>query len=228
MATSGTSAFNLDITEIVEEASDRAGVEMRSGYDLASARRSINLMMLDWQNRGINLWTVEEGTQALTSGTASYNLPSGTIDLVDSVLRSGTGTSQSDYPIRRISFSQYASQTNKNTQGRPLQMMVSRTTSPSVTLWPVPDTSDYTFVYWRLRRVEDTGTNGANTMDMPERFLPALISGLAYHLAVKAKSPESNARAPALKGLYEEDYMMAADEDRDRAAVFLRPHVSAL
>lgn len=226
MASSGTTTFDLDVGEVIEEAYERAGMELRTGYHLQTARRSINLMMLEWQNRGINLWTVEEGSQALTAGTAEYSLPAGTIDLIEHVIRTGTGSTQADYNLNRVSVSQYANQTNKNVQGRPLQVLVEKTTSPQVTLWPVPDSSDYTMVFWRLRRVQDTGDNAANTMDMPQRFLPPLVSGLAYHLAMKASSGHpARQEAPLLKSVYDEDWRMAEEEDRERASVFLRPYI---
>ena len=179
MATSGTTSFNMDFTEIAEEAWERAGREMRSGYDLRTARRSMNLMTIEWQNRGINLWTIDEGTVSLTEGTATYDLPADTIDLLEQVVRTGAGTTQQDLTITRISVSTYATIPNKTDTGRPIQVFIERLRdNPRITVWPVPSSDDYTFVYWRLRRIEDAGS-GAQTADMNFRFLPCLVAGLA-------------------------------------------------
>lgn len=223
MATSGTSAFDLDLTELVEEAFERAGSEMRSGYDLKTARRSLNLLFADWANRGINLWTVEQGSQVLTPGTATYNLPSDTVDLLEHVVRTGAGVAatQADLNITRISVSTYATIPNKLVQARPIQVYINRQNTPTFTVWPVPDNSQtYTFVYWRLRRVQDAG-NGINTMDVPFRFVPAMVAGLAYHLALKV--PGGDVRLPILKAQYDEAWQLAADEDREKASVRFVP-----
>ena len=222
MATSGTTAFNLDILDIIEEAYERAGVEMRSGYDLRSARRSIQILMLEWANRGINLWTVKEANIAMVSGTATYTLATDIIDVLEGTMRKGTGSSQTDYSLTRMSVSSYAQRTNKNTESRPTEMYVDRQLSPTVTFWPVPDSADWSFNYWYLRRIEDAGDN-TNTYDVPDRFVPALIAGLAFRLA--EKKPELMMRAQALKPLYEEQFSYAADEDRSKANTFLVPHV---
>jgi hypothetical protein len=225
MTTSGTTNFNPQLTEIIQEAYDRAGIVMRSGYEYRSARRSIDIMMQEWANRGINLWTVEEGTQVLTSGTATYNLPSDTVDLIDHVIRTGSGTSQSDLTINRMSVSNYSTIPNKTATGRPIRIYVDRQITPSFTVWPVPDASQtYTLVYWRLRRIEDAGQPGTNTMDMPFRFMPALIAGLAYNLALK--NPGSEARIPMLEAAYEKQWQLASDEDRSRASVRFIPFVA--
>ena len=181
MATSGTTAFDMDFTEIAEEAWERAGREMRSGYDLRTARRSMNLMTIEWQNRGLNLWTIDQQTQALTAGTSQYTLMTDTIDLLDHVIRTNAGNSatQSDLTISRIGVSTYASIPNKLSQGRPIQIWIERLRdAPRVNLWPVPDNNTYTLVYWRMRRIEDAG-NGVETADMNFRFLPCLVAGLA-------------------------------------------------
>ena len=158
MATSGTTAFNMDFTEIAEEAWERAGREMRSGYDLRTARRSMNLMTIEWQNRGINLWTIDEGTVSLVSGTSQYTLPADTVDLLEQVIRTGSGSTQQDLTINRISVSTYASIPNKTTTGRPIQFWIERLVdAPKINVWPVPDSNDYTFKYWRMRRIEDAG-----------------------------------------------------------------------
>lgn len=214
MATSGTTSFNMDFTEIAEEAWERAGREMRSGYDLRTARRSMNLMTIEWQNRGINLWTIDEGTVSLTQGTATYNLPADTIDLLEQVVRTGAGTTQQDLTITRISVSTYATIPNKTDTGRPIQVFIERLRdNPRITVWPVPSSDEYTFVYWRLRRIEDAGS-GAQTADMNFRFLPCLVAGLAYHIAMKV--PELAPRVDMLKAEYEAQFVLAAGEDREK------------
>jgi len=224
MATSGTATFNMDLTELVEEAFERAGNEMRTGYDLRTARRSLNLMFTDWANRGINLWTVEQGSQALTAGTGTYTLPADTVDLLDHVIRTNSGSqaSQSDLSLSRISVATYASIPNKLTQGRPVQIYIDRQQSaPSINVWPVPDSAQtYTLVYWRLRRIQDAG-NGVNTMDVPFRFLNCLTAGLAYYLAMKL--PGGLERIGLLKQQYDEAWELAATEDREKATFQLVP-----
>lgn len=227
MTTSGTTNFNPQLTEIIQEAYDRAGIVMRSGYEYRSARRSIDLMMQEWANRGINMWTVDEGSQVLTAGVHTYPLPSDTVDLIDHVIRTGDGSAanQSDLTINRMSVSNYSSIPNKLTSGRPIRLYVDRQINPTFTVWPVPDSSQtYTLVYWRLRRIQDAGQPGTNTMDMPFRFVPALVAGLAYQLAMK--NPGSESRVPFLKTVYEEQWQLAADEDRSRASVRFMPFVS--
>ena len=225
MATSGTTTFNPDFTEIAEEAWERAGREMRSGYDLRTARRSMNLLTIEWQNRGINMWTIEEGSVALTSGTATYNLPADTIDLLEQVVRTGAGnvSTQSDLNMSRISVSNYSSIPNKLSQGRPIQVYIDRgRDNPTVTVWPVPDNDNYTLVYWRMRRIEDAGA-GAETADMNFRFLPCLVSGLAYYIA--QKDQELMPRIPMLQAEYERQFDLAAGEDREKASVKFVPRM---
>ena len=230
MATSGTTAFNPDFTEIAEEAFERAGREMRSGYDLRTARRSMNLMTIEWQNRGINMWTIDEGTINLVADTSEYNLPADTIDLMEQVIRTGSGSvsTQADLTISRISFPTYASIPNKLTTGRPVQVWVQRLRdNPTITVWPVPDkgteaSPEYIFKYWRMRRIEDAGS-GIQTPDMSFRFLPALMAGLAYHIAMKI--PASEARLPMLKAVYNEEFDLAAAEDREKATIRLVPRI---
>jgi hypothetical protein len=300
MTTTGSTLFNMDFTEIAEEAWERAGREMRSGYDLRTARRSMNLMTIEWQNRGINMWTMEQGVINLTPGLATYALPTDTIDLLEQVIRTGQNTSstQADLTITRISVSTYATIPNKLQQARPIQVWVQRlsgevnptsavlasaisstattitlnsvvdlagsgfirldaediyytyvtgntlggvfrgqnnTTAashtsatavfvpqlPAVTVWPTPDNSTpYQFVYWRLRRVQDAGA-GVETADMNFRFLPCLVAGLAYHIAIKV--PEMMPRVQMLKQMYDETFEIAAGEDREKAAVRFVP-----
>jgi hypothetical protein len=300
MTTTGSTLFNMDFTEIAEEAWERAGREMRSGYDLRTARRSMNLMTVEWQNKGINMWTMEQGIINLTPGLATYALPTDTIDLLEHVIRTGSNTAstQADLTISRISVSTYATIPNKLSQARPIQVWIQRlsgetnpttavldgaitstattitlntvvglagsgfirlgtediyytyvtgntlggvyrgqnnTTAaaqadgtavfvpqlPAVTLWPTPDnTTPYQFVYYRLRRVQDAGA-GVETADMNFRFLPCLVAGLAYHIAIKV--PELMPRIQMLKQIYDETFEIAAGEDREKAPLRLVP-----
>ena len=224
MATSGVTTFNLDLSEIVEEAFERCGAELRTGYDLKTARRSMNLMFADWANRGINLWTVEQGSINLVQGTATYDLPDSTVDLLEHVIRTGAGnvSTQADLTITRISVSTYSSIPNKLTQARPIQIYINRQApTPNVTVWPTPDGSQtYQLVYWRLRRIQDAG-DGSNTMDVPFRFIPAMVSGLAYYLAIKL--PNAMNRLEILKAQYDTDWDFASTEDREKAAVRFVP-----
>ena len=223
MATSGTAAFNLDLSEIVEEAFERCGSELRTGYDLRTARRSLNLMFADWANRGLNMWTFEQGTINLVPGTATYNLPVDTVDLLEHVIRTGAGneSTQADLTITRISVSTYATIPNKLQQARPIQIWVERLDQPRVTLWPVPDNvQPYQLVYWRLRRIQDAG-DGVNTMDMPFRFIPCMVAGLAYYLSMKV--PGAADRMSVLKAQYDEAWDLASTEDREKAPDRLVP-----
>ena len=310
MSTTGTTSFDLDFTELAEEAWERAGREMRSGYDLRTARRSMNLMTIEWQNRGINMWTIQQQSFTLVQGLNTYPIPTDTIDLMDHVIRTNQGqtSNQADLNITRISMPTYATIPNKLIQARPIQVMVQRNSGetnplfvngtavtlatsigttdttitlsstvgmaaqgyiqlgstsgeivyytyisgnslmncfraqnnttatsytagsgtpifipqiPAVTVWPTPDGSTtYTFVYWRMRRVQDTGS-GIQTGDMNFRFLPAAAAGLAYHIATKI--PEGMSRLEMLKGQYDEQFNLAAGEDREKAAVRFVP-----
>lgn len=211
-----------DISELFEEAFERAGLEMRSGYDLKTARRSLNMLTLEWQNRGLNLFTIESGTQALTAGTAEYTMPTDTIDLIEHQLRTGSGTSQIDTALERISVATYAQQTNKNLQGRPTQIYVHRGASDvTVTVWPVPSSSDYTLAYYRLKGVDGLSSGIAGSAAVPPRFIPALVAGLAFHIAMK--KPDALPRAPALQAEYERQFALAASEDEERASWHLTP-----
>ena len=312
MTTSGIANFNLDLNEIVEEAFERAGSELRTGYDLRTARRSLNLLFADWANRGVNMWTFEQDTIPLVTGQPTYALPDDTVDLLEHVIRTNAGSSsnQSDLTITRISVSTYATIPNKLTQGRPIQVYIQRltgqeslmaitiaaaspatginsttTTIPvssvngipnagfirigtelifyneytpasggnpatlnnccrgqggttaashsngdaiyltqknSITVWPTPNPgTDYQFVYWRLRRVQDATNSGVKNFDVPFRFLPCLAAGLAYYLALKL--PNGTERLPILKAQYDEAWTIAAEEDREKAAVRFVP-----
>jgi hypothetical protein len=301
MATNGGTSFNLDLNELIEEAFERAGLEMRTGYDLRTARRSLNLMTIEWANRGINLWTIEQGQIVLATGQASYPFPVDTIDLLDQVVRQNNGTTnQIDINISRISESTYSTLPNKLAQGRPIQVWINRqsgqtnpttalldgdigstdttitltsvsniasngfisigtetiyyanvtgnqlincargqngTTAashisgaaitnvnlPSINVWPTPASpgNQYTFVYWRLRRIQDAGT-GATEQDIPFRFLPCMVAGLAFYIAQK-KPEVDGQRVMALKAAYEEQFQLAADEDREKASIRFVP-----
>ena len=225
MATSGTWAFTLDLPEIIEQAYERIGAESRSGWDYRTARKSLDLLMLEWQNRGTNLWTVKNDSLALTAGQASYALDPERIDIIEAAIRTDEGsvTNQTDINMKRVSISTHAKQTNKLSQGRPTQYYVQRTpTEVNVILWPVPDTGDYVFNYWYMERIEDTGRDGTNTMDVPARFLPALVAGLAYQLALK--DAKAFPLLPVLKEEYMNQWDLAADAAREKAAVKLVPN----
>lgn len=303
MTTTGTTAFNMEFTELAEEAWERAGREMRTGYDLRTARRSLNLMTIEWANRGINMWTIETGTIILTPGLATYALPTDTIDLLDHVIRTqaNNASTQADLSITRISVSTYATIPNKLVQGRPIQVWIQRlsgetnptaavldgainstdttivlstvdglagsgfirlgtediyytyisgttlggvfrgqnnTTAasqadgtavfvpqlPAITVWPTPDNSQqYQFVYYRMRRIQDAGA-GVQTSDMNFRFLPCVVAGLAYYIAMKV--PELQGRLDMLKRVYDEQYALAAQEDREKATLRLVPRIA--
>lgn len=310
MTTSGTANFTLDLAEIIEEAGERCAYEIRSGYDLKTARRSLNILLAEWANLGVNLWTVDQGAIPLTAGLSTYALPADTVDIVDHVIRTGANvaSTQADLTITRVSFPTYSSIPNKLATGRPIQIVVQRQDShtyptgitlaadatatdtsltltsttglpatgfvlidseyifygyvdgvtlggcfrgqngstaaahlavvvapatpaavfgvqvPSVTVWPTPDAAQtYQLVYWRMRRIQDAG-NGTNTIDVPFRFVPPLIAGLAYHLAMKV--PGGLDRLAILKQQYEDAWMLASSEDRDRASVRFVPKVA--
>lgn len=235
MTTTGTTAFSPQLVEIVEEAFDRVGTELRSGYDFRTARRSLNLLLMEWANRGINMWTIEEGTISLVSGTGTYNVPIDTVDLIEAIIRTNSGSTslQSDLTISRISVSTYASIPAKLNTGRPIQYYFRRLSGatvpvtgviyPTVTVWPVPDGSTtYTFVYWRMRRLQDAG-DGANTQDVPFRFVPALVAGLAYYLAMKL--PEGQPKIQMLQAEYESQWEKASTEDRETASSRFVPRI---
>lgn len=230
MTTSGTQSFNLDLNNIIEEAFERAGAEVRTGYDFRTARRSLNLLTIEWANRGINLWTIEQGQIPMVQGQIVYDLPVDTIDLIDMVIRTGTSQGQTDININRISVDTYSTIPNKNAQGRPIQVWINRQSGateptginyPQINVWPAPDQSNfYTFVYWRLKRIQDAGT-GTTTQDIPFRLLPCLVAGLAYNLA--GKIPEGQMRLDRLKAEYEEQWNLASTEDREKASLRLAP-----
>jgi hypothetical protein len=212
-----------DLPEIFEEAFERAGLQMTTGYDLKTARRSLNLLTLEWQNRGLNLWTIDDGTISLTAGTATYPMPADTIDLIEHQIRTGTGTNQVDTNVERISVSTYAKQSVKNTEGRPTQIYIDRqATSVSFTLWPVPDSGTYTLSYHRLRGISGISSGIGSVADVPPRFVPCLVSGLAYYIAMK--KPEVAARVTPLKQEYEFQFELAAGEDTDSSSMKFVPY----
>ena len=241
MTTSGTVAFNPDLNELIEEAFERCGLEVRTGYEHRTAKRSLNLMLTEWANRGINLWTIEQGQIALTTGTITYALPVDTVDLIEQIIRTQSGIPQTDINISRISVDTYATIPNKNAQGRPIQVWINRQTGqtypaggrpnganpstgvlpPSINVWPTPDQDNYyTFVYWRLRRMQDAGS-GSNVQDIPFRLINCMVSGLAYYLSMKI--PDAASRTPKLKQIYDEQLMLALDEDREKAPLRIAP-----
>ena len=219
MTTSGSRDSVLDVAEIIEEAYERCGLEVRTGYDARTARRSLNLMFADWANRGLNLWTVQQATQALTAGTATYTFTSDYADLLEVVVR----RSSTDFELSKMSRSEYLTVPNKSTQGRPSQYYYNRQISPQITLWPTPENSTDTLVYYYVQRIQDVDAL-VNTTDAPFRFLPCMVAGLAYYTALK-KAPE---RVQLLKVVYEEEFQRAADEDEDRVPLKLQPSIQYL
>jgi len=219
MATSGSRDFNLDVGEVIEEAYERCGLEVRTGYDARTARRSLNLMFADWANRGLNLWTVKQGTITLTQGQAQETLLDDVVDLLDVVVRRD-GT---DFEVERISRGEYATLPNKTTQGRTSQYWLNRQIDPVINLWAVPENSTDQLIYYYVRRIEDADSL-VDTTDMPFRFFPCMVAGLAYYMAMK-RAPE---RVQMLKSVYEEEFQRAADEDQGRTPLKLQPSLSYL
>ena len=213
-----------DLPDLFEEAYQRAGLELRTGNDLRNVRRSFNILTMEWQNRGLNLWTIEAGTQAITAGTSVYTLPADTVDLVEHQIRTGTGVNQIDTNLTRVSVSTYAQQSAKNTTGKPTQIFIQRlSASTTVTLWPVPDAS-YTISYYRIAGINGiaSGIDGDTTSFIPPRFVPCLVSGLAYYLAMKR--PEVANRVTPLKQEYEFQFELAAGEDTESASARFVPY----
>ena len=238
--TTATYAFNPDLNEIFEEAFERCGKELRSGYDFKTARRSLNFLLGEWANRGINLWTIEQGSVNLIQGQTTYDLPNNTVDLLEHVIRtsSGQGPNQTDLTITRISVSTYATIPNKLSQGRPIQVWINRQSgqttdllgatsqNPQINVWPVPDQGTslnpyYVFYYWRLKRIADAG-EGVNAVNIPFRFQNCMVAGLSYMLSMKLQGVDPN-RILALKAQYDEAWDLAASEDREKAADRLVP-----
>lgn len=219
MTTSGSRDFNLDVAEVIEEAYERCGLEVRTGYDAKTARRSLNLMFADWANRGLNLWTVKQGVLTLTAGQAQETLTADVVDLLEVVLRRD-GT---DYQLDRISRGEYMTLPDKTTQGRPSQFYFDRQIAPVLNIWSVPENSTDQLVYYYVQRIQDADTL-TNTADMPFRFYPCMVAGLAYYMAMK-RAPD---RIQMLKSVYEEEFQRAADEDESRTPLKLQPSISYL
>jgi hypothetical protein len=214
MATSGSANFELDVSDYIEEAFERCGLEMRTGYDLKTAKRSLNLLFADWANRGLNQWTIAQRTQTLTASDGNYDLGSDVIDVLSMVVR----RSSTDFAMSRISRDEYLSIPNKSTTGRPTQFFIDRQITPEIKIWPLPENSTDVLHFDCLTRIEDADTF-TNTVEVPFRFYPCLAAGLAYYLAIK-KAPD---RIQLLKAIYDEEFDRAQAEDRDRASFNVAP-----
>ena len=227
MATSDSKNFEPDVGEFIEEAFERCGIELRTGYDLKTATRSLNLMLAEWANRGLNQWTVAQKTVAMVKDTATYNIDStnatAPIDVLDAFMRETVNSENTDLPMTRISRSQYSSLPNKSTTAKPNQFTIDKQLSPTISVYPAPDkSSTYTLVMNVLTRMDDADV-GANTMQMPYRFYPCLAAGLAYYISLK-KAPE---RTGMLKQIYEEEFSRAMDMDEERASFRIAPDLSS-
>jgi len=218
MAVSGSTDFEPDITEFIEEAYERCGLELRTGYDLRTAIRSANLMLAEWANRGLNQWTIVTGAQTVTEGTASYQLGTDVIDVLDVVVRRTVGSTTTDTRLERVSRSEYFNIPNKDTKARPSQFVLDKQNNPTLYVYPAPENSTDIIRFNKLTRLDDAD-NARNTMDIPFRFYPCFAAGLAYYISIK-KSPQ---RSPELKAIYEEEFRRAADQDEDRASFKVRP-----
>jgi hypothetical protein len=219
MAVSGSTNFELDVSDYIEEAFERCGLEVRTGYDLKTAKRSLNLMLAEWSNRGLNQWTITQRTQTVTEDDTQYSLGTDVIDILSAVVR----RSSVDYSLERVSRDQYLSIPNKTSTGRPSQFFLDRQTTPNLKIWPAPENSTDVIYYNALTRMDDADTL-INTMDIPFRFYPCLAAGLAYYIAIK-KAPD---RIQLLKAVYEEEFDRAMQEDRDRASFNVVPRYDYL
>ena len=220
MATSNSTDFEPNVAEFVEEAFERCGLELRTGYDLKTARRSINLMLAEWANRGLNQWTIEQATQTVTEGTTDYSLNSNVIDILDVVLRRTINQTQTDISMNRISRSEFINIPNKTTKARPSQFFLDKLSTPTLKIWPAPENSTDILLFNKLVRMDDAD-KPTNTMDMPFRFYPCFAAGLAYYISLK-RAPE---RTSQLKSLYEEEFDRAMSQDEDRASYRVRPDI---
>ena len=220
MATSSSTNFEPDVTEFVEEAFERCGLELRTGYDLKTAKRSINLMLAEWANRGLNQWTIEQATQTVTKGTNQYTLDSNVIDILDCSLRRDTDGTNLDLQMTKISRSEFLNIPTKSTQARPNQFFLDKQVSPVLNIWPTPENSTDVLVFNKLVRMDDADT-ATNTMDMPFRFYPCFAAGLAYYIAIK-KAPE---RVGMLKKMYEDEFERAMSQDEDTASFRISPYL---
>ena len=221
MTTSSSTDFEPNVAEFVEEAFERCGLELRTGYDLKTAKRSINIMLAEWANRGLNQWTIEQTTQTVTEGTTNYSLNSNVIDILDMVIRRTVNTTQTDISLSRLSRSQYINIPNKTTKARPSQFFFDKLTTPVIKIWPAPENSTDILVFNKIVRMDDAD-KATNTMDMPFRFYPCFAAGLAYYISMK-RSPE---RSAMLKQAYEEEFERAMSQDEDRASFRIRPYLS--
>tara|TARA_R100000900_G_scaffold12962_2_gene11136 strand:- start:1837 stop:2508 length:672 start_codon:yes stop_codon:yes gene_type:complete len=219
MATSNSTNFEPNVAEFIEEAFERCGLELRTGYDLKTAQRSINLMLAEWANRGLNQWTISEATQTVTEGTREYTLNSNVIDILDVVLRRTEGGTTTDTQMSRVSRSEYTNIPTKSTKARPTQFFVDKQNTPVLKVWPAPENSTDILVFNKMVRMDDAD-KGINTMDLPFRFYPCFVAGLAYYLSMK-KNPQLTEQ---LKLIYEEEFRRAADEDEDRASFRITPY----
>ena len=218
MTTSSSTDFEPNVAEFIEEAFERCGLELRTGYDLKTAKRSINIMLAEWANRGLNQWTIEQTTQALTEGTSSYSLNSNVIDILDMVIRRTVNSTETDISMSRLSRSQYINIPNKTTKARPSQFFFNKLTTPAIKIWPAPENSTDILVFNKIIRMDDAD-KATNTMDMPFRFYPCFAAGLAYYLSLK-RAPQLTQQ---LKAIYEEEFQRAADQDEDRVSFRLKP-----
>ena len=223
MALSGSTNFEPNVTEFIEEAFERCGIELRTGYDLRTAKRSINIMLAEWANRGLNQWTIEQTTQKVTEGTNSYSLNSNVIDILDMVVRRTTNSVNTDTNMSRISRSEYLNIPNKDTKARPNQFFFDKQTTPAIKVYPTPENSTDILVFNKLVRMDDADT-ATNTMDLPFRFYPCFAAGLAYYISIK-RAPQ---RTAELKAIYEEEFRRAADQDEDRASFRIRPNLRSV
>ena len=225
MATSGTKSFEPDVAIYIEEAFERCGLELRTGYDLQSATRSLNLLLAEWANRGLNQWTISQKTISMVKDTTTYTIdstnPTATIDVVDVFIRETLQGTTTDVPLSRLSRAEYANITTKTSTGKPNQYFVDKQLSPTVTVWPAPDKNSTYVVHLNVLSRMDDADVGANTMQMPFRFFPCLTAGLAYYLALK-RAPE---KVQMLKALYEEEFTRALSQDEERASFRIAPDV---
>ena len=225
MATSGSKDFELDVADYVEEAFERCGLELRTGYDLKSAQRSLNLLLAEWANRGLNQWTIREKTIAMVQDSASYTIdsvnPTATIDVLDVFIRETLQGTTTDVPLSRMSRAEYSHVATKSTTGKPNQFFIDKQLSPTITVWPVPDKNSTSTVYLNVLSRMDDADVGANTLDVPFRFYPCLAAGLAYYIALK-RAPE---KVPLLKQLYEEEFLRALSQDEPRSSFRIAPDI---
>jgi hypothetical protein len=217
MTTSSSTNFELDVAEYIEEAFERCGLELRTGYDLQTAKRSMNIMLAEWANRGLNQWTIEQRTQTLTANDSDYSLGTDVIDILSAVVRRST----TDFSMSRISRDTYLATPNKSTTGRPTQFFLDRQITPNLKIWPTPENSTDVIIYDALTRMQDADAV-TNTMEIPFRFYPCLTAGLAYYISMK-KAPD---RIQLLKTVYEEEFERAMGEDRDRSSFTVTPQLN--